>query len=190
MSRRHSGPVASAVTPKTLCFHCLNSHVKQRLHAACTNTSESVLTVSTLISKHYTSISCLLPVTSSKLIRTPFLTLALARSGQIGSVSAPKPSVSPNFSTDLTQTQPTLLQKSSLRTYLNTLKNTVLLTPTLPQNTQTHRKTFHDSSGTLATLCKLCVTRLCLLNHRNFTFYFSAQVFCSVHPPAVLESSL
>ena len=190
MSQRHSGLVTSAVTLKTLRFHHLNSHVKQRLHAACTNTSESILTLLTLISKHYTSISCLFLITSSKLIRTPFLTLAPARSGQIGSVSTPKPSVSPRFSTDLTQIEPTLLQKSSLRTYLNTLKNTVLNPLTHPQNTQTHRKTFRDSSGTLATFCKLCVTRLCLLNHRNFTFYFSAQVFCSVHPSAVLESSL
>ena len=139
-----------------------------------TNTPKSVLTVLTLISKHYTSISCLLPVTSSKLIRTPFLTLALARSGQIGSVSAQKPSVSPSFSTDLTQIEPTLLQKSSLRTYLNTLKNTVLLTPTLPQNTQTHPRTFRVKSGTLLTFFKLCVTLLCLLKHRNFMFYSSA----------------
>ena len=138
------------------------------------NTPESVLTVLTLISKRYTPISCLLPVTSSKLIRTPFLTLAPARSGQIGSVSTPKPSVSPRFSTDLTQIKPTLLQKSSLRTYLNTLKNTVLLTPTLPQNTQTHPRTFRVKSGTLLTFFKLCVTLLCLLKHRNFTFYSSA----------------
>ena len=116
MSRRHSGLVSSAVTLETLCFHCLNSHVKQRLHTACTNTPESVLTVLTLISKHYTSISCLFLVTSSKLIRTPFPTLAPARSGQIGSVLTPKPSVSPSFSTDRTQIEPTLLQKSSLRT--------------------------------------------------------------------------
>ena len=139
-----------------------------------TNTPKSILTVLTLISKHYTSISCLLPVTSSKLIRTPFLTLALARSGQIGSFSTPKPSVSPRFSTDLTQIEPTLLQKSSLRTYLNTLKNTVVLPPTLSQNTRTQHRTFHVSSWTLATFRKLCVTRLCLLNHRNFTFYSSA----------------
>ena len=138
MSQRHSGLVTSAVTLKTLRFHHLNSHVKQRLHAACTNTLQSVVTVLTLISKHYKSISCLSPVLESKSIGTLFLTLTPARSGQIGSVSAPKPSVSPSFSTDLTQIQPTLLQKSSLRTYLNTLKNTVLLTPTLPQNTQTH----------------------------------------------------
>ena len=136
VSRRHSGLVSSDVTLKTPRFHCLNSHVKQRLHTACTNTPESVLTVLTLISKHCKSISCLFLVIWSKSVRTLFLTLAPARSGQIGSVSAPKPSVSPSFSTDLTQTQPTLLQKSSLRTYLNTLKNTVLLTPTLPQNTQ------------------------------------------------------
>ena len=190
MSRRHSGLVTAAVTLKTLCFHHLNSHVKQRLLTACTNTFESVLTVFTLISKHYTSISCLFLFIWSRSVRTLSLTLAPARSGQIGSVSAPKPSVSPSFSTDLTQIEPTLLQKSSLRTYLNTLKNTVLLTPTLPQNTQTHLKTFRVKSGTLATFCKLCVTRLCLLNHRNFTFHFSAQVFYSVHPSAVLESSL
>ena len=146
----------------------------QRLLTARTNTLESVLTVLTLISKHYTSISCLFPVLWSKLIRTPFLTLTPARSGQIGSVSAPKPSVSPSFSTDQTQTQPTLLQKSSLRTYLNTLKNTVLLTPTLPQNTQTHPRTFRVKSGTLLTFFKLCVTLLRLLKHRNFTFYSSA----------------
>ena len=138
MSRRHSGLVTSAVTLETLRFHHLNSHMKQRLHAACTNTSESILTLLTLISKHYTSISCLFLVIWSKSVRTLFLTLAPARSGQIGSVSTPKPSVSPSFSTDLTQIEPTLLQKSSLRTYLNTLKNTVLLTPTLPQNTHTH----------------------------------------------------
>ena len=136
MSLRHSRLVTSPVTLKTLRFHHLNSHGKQRLLTACANTSESVSTVLTLISKHYTSISCLFPVLWSKLLRTLFLTLAPARSGQIGSVSTPKPSVSPSFSTDLTQIHPTLLQKSSLRTYLNTLKNTVLLTPTLPQNTQ------------------------------------------------------
>ena len=174
MSRRHSALVTSAVTLETLCFHCLNSHVKQRLLTARTNTLESVLTVLTLISKHYTSIGCLFPVLWSKLIRTLFLTLAPARSGQIGSVSAQKPSVSPSFSTDLTQIEPTLLQKSSLRTYLNTLKNTVLLTPTLPQNTQTHPRTFRVNSGTLLTFFKLCVTLLCLLKHRNFMFYSSA----------------
>ena len=127
MSRRHSGPVASAVTPKTLCFHCLNSHVKQRLHAACTNTSESILTVSTLISDHYMSISCLFLVIWSKSVRTLFLTLAPARSGQIGSVSPPQASVSLRSRSDHAQIQPSLLQKSSHRTYLNTLKNTVLL---------------------------------------------------------------
>ena len=174
MSRRHSGLVTSAVTLRTLCFHHLNSHVKQRLHAACTNTSESVLTVLTLISKHCKSIGCLFLVIWSKSVRTLFLTLAPARSGQIGSVSAPKPSVSPSFSTDLTQIEPTLLQKSSLRTYLNTLKNTVLLTPTLPQNTQAHPITFRVNSGTLLTFFKLCVTLLCLLKHRDFTFYSSA----------------
>ena len=174
MSRRHSGLVTSAVTLETLRFHCLNSHVKQRLHTACTNTPESVLTVLTLISKHHESISCLSPVLQSKSIITLFPTLAPARSGQIGSVSAPNPSVSPSFSTDLTQIEPTLLQKSSLRTYLNTLKNTVLLTPTLPQNTQTHPRTFRVKSGTLPTFFKLCVTLLCLLKHRNFTFYSSA----------------
>ena len=116
VSRRHSGLVSSDVTLKTPRFHCLNSHVKQRLLTVRTNTLGSVLTVLTLISKHYTSISCLFPVLWSKLIRTLFLTLAPARSGQIGSVSAPKPSVSPSFSTDLTQIEPTLLQKTSLRT--------------------------------------------------------------------------
>ena len=116
MSRCHSGLVTSAVTLKTLHLHHVNSHVKQRLHAACTNTSEGVLTVLTLIDKHYTSIGCLFLVISLKSVRTLFLTLAPARSGQIGSVSAPKPSVSPSFSTDLTQIEPTLLQKSSLRT--------------------------------------------------------------------------
>ena len=127
MSQRHSGLVTSAVTLGTLCFHHLNGHVKQRLHAACTNTSESVLTVLTLISKHYTSISCLFLVIWSKSVRTLFLTLAPARSGQIGSVSPPQPSVSLRSGSDLAQIQPILLQKSSLRTYLNTLKNTVLL---------------------------------------------------------------
>ena len=136
MSPRHSGLVTPAVTLGTPCFHHLNSHVKQRLHAACTNTSESVLTVLTLIGKHYTSIGCLFLVISLKSVRTLFLTLAPARSGQIGSVSTPKPSVSLRSGSDLAQIEPTLLQKSSLRTYLNTLKNTVLLTPTLPQNTQ------------------------------------------------------
>ena len=174
MSRRHSGLVTSAVTLETLRFHCLNSHVKQRLLTACANAFECVLTVFTLISKHYTSISCLFPVLLSRLIRSLFLTLAPARSGQIGSVSTQKPSVSPCFSTDLTQIEPTLLQKSSLRTYLNTLKNTVLLTPTLPQNTQTHPRTFRVKSGTLLTFFKLCVTLLCLPKRRNFTFYSSA----------------
>ena len=136
MSRRHSRLVTSPVTLETLRFHHLNSHGKQRLLTACTNTFESVLTVLTLISKHYTSISSLFLVTSSKLIRTPFLTLAPARSGQIGSVSTPKPSVSLRSGSELAQIELTLLQKSSLRTYLNTLKNTVLLPPTLPQNTQ------------------------------------------------------
>ena len=116
MSRRHSGLITSAVTLETLRFHHLNSHVKRRLHTACTNTSESVLTLLTLIGEHYKSISCLSPVLLSNPIRTLFLTLAPARSGQIGSVSAPKPSVSPSFSTDLTQIEPTLLQKTSLRT--------------------------------------------------------------------------
>ena len=174
MSWRHSRLVTSAVTLETLRFHCLNSHVKQRLHTARTNTPESVLTVLTLISKHYKSISCLSPVLLSNPIRTLFLTLAPARSGQIGSVSAPKPSVSPSFSTDLTQIHSTLLQKSSLRTYLNTLKNTVLHPLTLPQNTQTHPRTFRVNIGTLLTFFKLCVTLLCLLKHRNFTFYSSA----------------
>ena len=116
MSRHRSGLVTNPVTLKTLHLHHVNSHVKQRLHTACTNTPKSVLTVSTLVSKHYKSISCLSPVLLSNPIRTLFLTLAPARSGQIGSVSAPKPSVSPSFSTDLTQIEPTLLQKSSLRT--------------------------------------------------------------------------
>ena len=127
MSQRHSGFVTSAVTLETLCFHHLNSHVKQRLHTACTNTPESVLTVSTLISKHYKSISCLSPVLLSNPIRTLFLTLAPARSGQIGSVSPLQASVSLRSGSDLAQIQPISLQKSSLRTYLNTLKNTVLL---------------------------------------------------------------
>ena len=174
MSRRHSGLVTSAVTLGTLRFHHLSSHVKQRLHASCTNTSESVLTVLTLISKHYTSISCLFLVIWSKSVRTLFLTLAPARSGQIGSVSPPQASVSLRSGSDLAQIQPILLQKSSRRTYLNTLKNTVLLTPTLPQNTQTHPRTFRVKSGTLLTFFKLCVTLLCLLKHRNFTFYSSA----------------
>ena len=127
MSRRHSGLVTSAVTLETLRFHCLNSHVKQRLHTARTNTSESVLTLLILISKHYKSISCLSPVLLSNPIRTLFLTLAPARSGQIGSVSPPQPSISLRSRSDLAQIQPILLQKSSRRTYLNTLKNTVLL---------------------------------------------------------------
>ena len=116
VSRHRSGLVTNPVTLETLHLHHVNSHVKQRLHTACTNTPKSVLIVSTLISKHYKSISCLSPVLLSNPIRTLFLTLAPARSGQIGSVSAPKPSVSPTFSTDLTQIEPTLLQKSSLRT--------------------------------------------------------------------------
>ena len=127
MSRRHSGLVTSAVTLETLRFHCLNSHVKQRLHTARTNTSESVLTLLILISKHYKSISCLSPVLLSNPIRTLFLTLAPARSGQIGSVSPPQPSISLRSRSDLAQIQPILLQKSSRRTYLNTLKTTVLL---------------------------------------------------------------
>ena len=147
MSRRHSGLITSAVTLKTLCFCHTSSHVKQRSHAACTNASESVLTVLTLVSKHYKSISCLFLVIQSKSVRTLFLTLAPARSGQIGSVSTPKPSVSPRFSTDLTQIEPTLLQKSSLRTYLNTLKNTVVLPPTLSQNTRTQHRTFRVPVG-------------------------------------------
>ena len=136
MSWRHSRLVTSAVTLETLRFHCLNSRVKQRLHTARTNTPESVLTVLTLISKHYASTGCLFPVLWSNLIGSLFLTLAPARSGQIGSVSTPKPSVSLRSGSDLAQIKPTLLQKTSLRTYLNTLKNTVLLPPTLPQNTQ------------------------------------------------------
>ena len=127
MSQRHSGLVTSAVTLKTLCFHHLNSHVKQRLLTACANTFESVLTVFTLISKHYTSISCLFLFIWSKSVRTLSLTLAPARSGQIGSVFPPQASVSLGSGSDLAQIQPISLQKSSLRTYLNTLKNTVLL---------------------------------------------------------------
>ena len=118
MSRRHSGLVTSAVTLKTLRFHHLNSHVKQRLHAACTNTSQSVLTVLTLISKHYTSIGCLFLVIWSKSVRTLSLTLAPARSGQIGSVSPPQASVSLRSRPDLTQ----ISQKSSPRTPLKPLK--------------------------------------------------------------------
>ena len=147
MSRRHSGLVTSAVTLKTLRFHHMNSHVKQRLHAACTNTSESVLTVSTLISKHYTSISCLFLVIWSKSVRTLFLTLAPARSGQIGSVSAPKPSVSPSFSTDLTQIEPTLLQKSSLRTtqeHSITHPHTPSEHSNTPQNIPCQKRDFAD----------------------------------------------
>ena len=170
MSRRHSGLVTSAVTLGTLRFHHLNSHVKQRLHAACTNTSESVLTVSTLISKHYTSISCLFLVIWSKSVRTLFLTLAPARSGQIGSVSPPQASVSLRSRSDLAQIHPISLQKSSHRTYLNTLKNTALL----PLHSLRTLKHTPVSSGTLLTFCKLCMTRLCLLEHRNSTFYSSA----------------
>ena len=167
MSRRHSGLVTSAVTLETLHFHCLNSHVKQRLLTARTNTLESVLTVLTLISKHYTSIGCLFPVLWSKLIRTLFLTLAPARSGQIGSVSAPKPSVSPTFSTGLTQIEPTLLQKKFSQNH----SRTQYYSPPHSLRTLTHTPV---SSGTLLTFCKLCVTRLCLLKHRTFAFYSSA----------------
>ena len=118
MSRRHSGLVTSAVTLETLRFHRLNSHVKQRLHTACTNTPESVLTVLTLISKHYKSISCLFLVIWSKLVGTLFLTLAPARSGQIGSVSPPQASILLRSSSDLAQ----ISQKSSPRTPLKPLK--------------------------------------------------------------------
>ena len=62
VSRHRSGLVTNPVTLKTLHLHHVNSHVKQRLHTACTNTPKSVLTVSTLVSKHYKSISCLSPV--------------------------------------------------------------------------------------------------------------------------------
>ena len=186
MSRRHSGLITSAVTPKTLRFHHMNSHVKQHLHAACTNTSESVLTVLTLISKHYTSISCPFLVIWSKSVRTLSLTLAPARSGQIGSVSPPQASVSLGSRSDPANFT---AEKFSQNLPQHTQDHSITPSHT-PSEHSKHRRTFRVSSRTLATFCKLCVTRLCLLNHRNFTFYFSAQAFCSVHPSAVLEPSL
>ena len=186
MSRRHSGLVTAAVTLKTLHFHHLNSHVKQRLLTACANAFESVLTVLTLISKHYKSISCLSPVLWSKLIGTLFLTLAPARSGQIGSVSPPQASVSLGSRSDPANFT---AEKFSQNLPQHTQDHSITPSHT-PSEHSKHRRTFRVSSGTLATFCNPCVTRLCLLNHRNFTFYFSAQVFCSVHPSAVLESSL
>ena len=147
MSRRHSGLVTSAVTLETLHFHHLNSHVKQRLLTACASAFESVSTALTLISKHYKSISFLSPVLLSNPIRTLFLTLAPARSGQIGSVSTPKPSVSLRFSTDLTQIEPTLLQKSSLRTtqeHSITHPHTPSEHSNTPQNIPCQKRDFGD----------------------------------------------
>ena len=134
MSRRHSGLITSAVTLETLRFHHLNSHVKRRLHTACTNTSESVLTLLTLIGKHYKSISCPFLVIWSKSVRTLSLTLAPARSGQIGSVSPPQASVLLRSSSDL----PKKFPYNTSQTTQSTLKNTLPHSITTPKNTPEH----------------------------------------------------